>query len=92
VGTSDLQDVILVKHLARHAQVFRHQPAGRDPAALAVAAVAHLDGRLVDMPAADGNRAGEPGHAAAALGLGGWAEPGTLGPQIPAGPENGFHT
>ena len=65
-----LEDVVLVEHLARDAQLFGHQAAGRDAAALAVAAVAHLDRRLVDVLAAHRDGAGEAGDAAAAFGLG----------------------
>ena len=79
-----LEDIVFVEHLARDAHVFRHQPAGGDPAPFAVAAVAHLDRGLVDVPAADGDRAGEAGHAAAALGLQGLTATEFLGDQ--AGP------
>ena len=67
VEQGDLEDVVLLEHLARDAHLLRHQPAGGDAAALAVAAVVHLDRRLVDVLAADGDRAGEAGDAAAAF-------------------------
>ena len=52
VQQRDLENVVLVEHLAGNAQLFGHQAAGRDAAAFAVAAVAHLDRRLVDVLAA----------------------------------------
>ena len=48
VEQGDLQQIVAVQHLARHADLLRHQADGRDAAALAVAAVLHLNGRLVD--------------------------------------------
>ena len=66
----DLQQVMRREDLARHAHFLGHQARGRNAAALAVAAVLHLDRRLVNELAAHGNRAGKAGNAAAAF-LGG---------------------
>ncbi len=63
----ELDQVVRIQHLARHANLLGHQAGGRDAAALAVAAVLHLDGRLVDELAAHRDGAGEPGDAAAAF-------------------------
>ena len=91
VEQGDLEDVVVVEHAARHAQFLGHQAAGGDPASLAVAAVAHLDRRLVDVLSADGDRAGEPRHAAAALGLLGLRAPLALRPQMGPRPEDRFN-
>ena len=91
VQQGDLENVVFVEHPARHAHFFRHQPAGGDPAALAVAAVAHLDGRLVDVFPAHGDRAGEPGDAAAALRFRRAGRPRFRRPQVRAGAEQGLY-
>jgi hypothetical protein len=58
---------VRIQHLARHADLLRHQAGGRDTAALAVAAVLHLDGRLVDEFSAHRDVAGKTSDAAAAF-------------------------
>jgi hypothetical protein len=63
----DLEQIVAVEHLAGDAQLLGHQADGRDAAALAVAAVLHLDGGLVNESPADGDGAGEARDAAAAF-------------------------
>jgi hypothetical protein len=58
---------VRIQHLARYADLLGHQAGGRDAAALAVAAVLHLDGWLIDELAAHRDGAGETGDAAAAF-------------------------
>ena len=67
VQQRDVQHVVFVEHLPADAQLLRHQADGRDAAAFAVAAVVHLAGRLVDVPAGHGFAAAESHDAAAAF-------------------------
>ena len=67
VEQGDLQQVMALQHLRGDAQLLRDQAHGRDAAALPVAAILHLDGRLVDESPAHRHGAGEPRDAAAAF-------------------------
>ena len=67
IEQGNLNQVVRIESLAVDTDLFRHQPDCGDPAALAVAAILHLHGRLVDESSANGNRAGKPGYAAAAF-------------------------
>ena len=65
IQQGDLQEVVRIEHLARDTDLLRHQASCGDAAALAIAAVLHLDRRLVNELATHGNVAGKPGDAAA---------------------------
>ena len=67
VEQSDLEQVVALEHLVGDAQLLGHQAGGGDAAPLAVAAVLHLFGGLVDEPALDRHRAGKAGDPAAAF-------------------------
>jgi len=54
VEQCDLEDVVPLQNLGRDAVIGRHEPARCDAAALAVASIAHLYRRLVDVLAAHG--------------------------------------
>ncbi len=81
-----LQDIALFENLAGYAKVFRHEAAGGNASALAVAAVAHLDGRFVDVfaPQRDGTR--ETGYTTPALGFRRFLEPLPVWPQMSTRP------
>ena len=65
IQQGDLQQVVRIEHLARNADLLRHQAGCGDATALAIATVLHLDGRLVDELAAHGDIASKPSDAAA---------------------------
>ena len=67
VEQRDLQQVMALQHLRGNAQLLRDQAHRRDAAALPVAAVLHLDGRLVDESPSHRHGAGEARDAAAAF-------------------------
>ena len=81
VEERDLQDVVPFQDLTRNTQVFGHEPTGRNTPSLSVTTVTHLDRRLVDMPPAHGDGAGESGDTAATLRLCRPPEPLALWPQ-----------
>jgi hypothetical protein len=68
IEQGDLEQVVAFEHLARDPHLLGDQAHRRDAAALAVAAVLHLDRGLVDEAAPHRHRAGETGDAAATLG------------------------
>ena len=78
IEQGDLQDVALFENFARDPEIFGCETARGNAAAPAVAPVAHLDRRLVDVFAAHRHGAGEAGHAAPALCLGRSWEPVSL--------------
>ena len=65
----DLQNVVLARGSCGKPPCLPGPVRRQRSPALAVASVAHLDRRLVDVLAADRDGAGESGHAAAAFGL-----------------------
>ncbi len=67
VEQGDLQQVVALEHVGGDAQLLGHQARGGDAAALAVAAVLHLLGGLVDVAPLHRHGAGEAGDSAAAL-------------------------
>ncbi len=67
VQERDLEQIILLQHLPRNAKLLRGQPDRRDAAALAVAAIVHLHGRLVYVPPAHGDAARKARNPAAAF-------------------------
>ena len=67
VEQGDLQQVVALEHLVGDAELLGHEARGGDAAPLAVAAVLHLFGGLVDEPPLHRHRAGKAGDPAAAF-------------------------
>ncbi len=67
IEEGDLEEEVLIERLLVDAELVRHEADRRNAAALAVAAVVHLHGRLEDVAAAHRDAAGEAGDAASAF-------------------------